>query len=58
MLGTRSKRIVADLKDRIFAGFVLAQMRPDPRQENGETERLVHVIIRAGFEAYDGVDFR
>ena len=40
----------ANAIDRVFAGFVAAQMRTDARQQHGEFERLKHVIVCAGVQ--------
>ena len=34
---------------------MLAQLRPDARQQHREAERLRHIVVGAGFEAEDGV---
>src|SRR3954468_8167415 len=47
-LRARSECVGADLKDRVFARFVLPELRPDAGKEDGELERLDHVIVGAG----------
>src|SRR5258705_10465676 len=54
-LGTRPETIGTDRKHRVLAGFMLAELRPDPRQQHREAKWLCHIIIGAGFEPKDGV---
>ena len=40
---------------KILAGFVLAELGADARQQHGKAERLGDVIVVAGFEAENGI---
>ena len=54
-LRARPERVGTDREHRVFARLVLAQLRPDARQQHGEPERLGDIIVGAGFEPQDGV---
>ena len=50
-LGAGLESVRANFENCVFALLMLAQMRPDTRQQNPETERLGHIIIGTGIEA-------
>src|ERR1700728_246247 len=54
-LRTRPERIGTDRKDGVLARLVLAELGANPREQNGKTERLGHIVVGAGFEAQNSV---
>ena len=49
------ERVGPDRERRVLALLVLAQLRPDPCEKNGEAERLRHIVVGARLEAENGV---
>jgi hypothetical protein len=54
-LRARAERVGPDGEDGVFAGFVLTQLRPDAREEHGESKRLADIIVGTRLETQDCV---
>src|SRR6266700_3986426 len=54
-LGAWAEAVGTDRKHRVFAGFMLTELRPDSSQQHREAKWLRHIIISAGLEPEDGV---